>query len=395
MFDLEELTRLTSRAHELLRRLKNLVAEEHVSPPSKSIGEVADMVGRTPDALRRAEKADRIPAAPVNEKTGRRLGYAPEAVQDILEHFQVVPHRPEGEVPRVLAVHNLKGGVAKTTLSVHVAQYAAVRGLRTLLLDCDSQASATRLMGHVPDIDFAAPEDTVEAYFRGEQDDLRYAVRETYLPRLDLIPSSLVVFYAEFILNSRARAGDVEEPFQLLNRGLEPLRDSYDLIVIDAPPALGMMGINVMFAATSLLVPVTPNMLDFASTMQYLNMLQEAAKQLHGRGVGEVGYDWFRAVITKQRSARAGMEDSGQARSQDDMLQMCKEFFGPYLLLNPMLYSTEIESASDRGQSLYDLTEAIGSRRTHRRAMQSMDKVCGEVFDLLTHDWQTQRRKRI
>ncbi|MBH9807654.1 chromosome partitioning protein, partial [Clostridioides difficile] len=67
--------------------------------------------------------------------------------------FGTRPWRKPEDPCAVIAVQNFKGGVGKSTLSVHLAQYLAIQGYRVCLIDCDSQASSTTLFGYVPDLD--------------------------------------------------------------------------------------------------------------------------------------------------------------------------------------------------------------------------------------------------
>src|ERR1700735_792752 len=94
--------------------------------------------------------------------------------------------RNETEKLQVIAVANFKGGAAKTTTAVHLAQHLALRGYRVLAVDLDSQASLTSLFGLQPDTD-VEPEETLYPVFRGEMSDLERCIRQTYWPRLDLV----------------------------------------------------------------------------------------------------------------------------------------------------------------------------------------------------------------
>ena len=109
--------------------------------PTFTIGEAAALVGRTPAAIRDAEKDGRLPEPPRTE-TNRRVGYTLAQVNDMRGVFGTRPWRAEGDPCAVLAVQNFKGGVGKSTLSVHLAQYLAIQGYRVALIDCDSQASS-------------------------------------------------------------------------------------------------------------------------------------------------------------------------------------------------------------------------------------------------------------
>lgn len=391
MFESTDLNTMVERVDKLQTRLRRYVGDRSRLGVRWSLAEAAQLAGRSTDTLRRAEQTGNIPSPDKNEATGRRRGYTVEQMRALLAYFQAIPQRPAGTLAPVVAVHNLKGGVCKTTLAVHIAQYSAIRGLKVLLLDADSQASATRLFGFTPDLDFAESQDTMEAFLCGQQRNLRYAVHHTHVPGLDLIPSALAVFYAEFTLSARARKDNSVQPLYELRAGLADLREDYDLILIDAPPSLGLLGLNVIYAATALVVPVPPLMLDFASTMQYIEMLHSATATLIERGEEVIHYDWFRVVITRQHSKNAyiASERGDRTQRQEEMLRLCHEFFGPYLMRSALLYSAEIEAASNQAQTLFDLSEPLGTPRTHKRAKSSIYAVCEETFEQITNTWRT------
>src|SRR3546814_6652502 len=90
--------------------------------------------------------------------------------------FGTRPWRSADDPCCVMAVQNFKGGVGKSTLAVHLAQYLAIQGYRVALIDCDSQASATTLFGYVPDLDLTE-DDTLYPFLR--QDELARSEEHT------------------------------------------------------------------------------------------------------------------------------------------------------------------------------------------------------------------------
>src|SRR3546814_587919 len=121
--------------------------------------------------------------------------------------FGTRPWRAPSDPVSILAVQNFKGGVGKSTTAVHLAQNLAIRGYRVLLIDCDSQASATTLFGYVPDLDLSEDE-TLYPYLReGERGTLEYAIKKTHFDGLDLIPANLRLFQSEYELAARMARG--------------------------------------------------------------------------------------------------------------------------------------------------------------------------------------------
>ncbi|PZA05878.1 MULTISPECIES: ParA family protein [unclassified Meiothermus] len=138
-----------------------------------------------------------------------------------------------------IGVVNQKGGVGKTTTAVNLAAYLSQAGQRVLLVDLDPQANATSGLGQ------ETHNGGIYALLTGEAN-LEQVVQAVN-PRLHLIgaESSLVGASADLL----------EDPSRL-RRVLEPLTGEYDLIVLDAPPSLGPLTLNVLAAAQGLLIPV-------------------------------------------------------------------------------------------------------------------------------------------
>lgn len=375
---LETVAGLYDRALGTLASLRDRgeVADRPVrQAPRFPITRVAELVGRTSAAIRDAEKDGRLPQV---ERTasGRRVGYSLAEVNHMREVFGTRPWRSAEDPLAVIAVQNFKGGVGKSTVSTHLAQYLAIRGYRVCLIDCDSQGSTTALFGHVPDLEFEE-DDTLYPFFRNaEMSSLAYAVRETHWDGLYLVPANLKLYAAEYELAARIAKS---EP-RLLNRlseGIASIGDHFDVVILDPPPALGTISLSVMRAATALLVPVPPTVIDFASTTSFLAMLHETMSTLSERGF-PVDLQWMRVLATRS--------DEGKSM-QREILGLLRSLFGDMLLRTVLKDSAEIDNASARMMTVYDLEQPVTSRETYLRCLNYLNGVNSEIETLIRMTW--------
>jgi len=170
---------------------------------------------------------------------------------------------------RSIAVANQKGGVGKTTTAVSLAACLAERNKRTLLIDLDPQANATSGAG------FGKNEERSMYQVLTEGLDVREAIRETELPGFHVAVSSVDLVGAELEL-----AEAVGREFYL-RRALQPLDGLYDYVLIDSPPSLGLLTINGLTAASSVLVPMQCEYFAIEGIAQLINTIDRVRELLN------------------------------------------------------------------------------------------------------------------
>lgn len=145
---------------------------------------------------------------------------------------------------KIVALANQKGGVGKTTTTINLAASLAVLEKRVLIIDADPQANATSGLG------FEMSDENIYGVLIGETDIRSTIQHSADIPLLDLVPSNINLVGAE------AELLEIENGQFRLKMAIESVRDDYDFIIIDCSPSLGLITLNALTAADSVLIPV-------------------------------------------------------------------------------------------------------------------------------------------
>ena len=251
---------------------------------------------------------------------------------------------------RVLAIANQKGGVGKTTTAVNLAASLAVAEQRTLLVDSDPQGNATSGMGI-----------TRERFDRTVYDALIGAVRldeviirSVQFAHLDVAPATPDLAGAEVEL--------VDHPSRqhAMRKALEPVREAYDYVLIDCPPSLGLLTLNVLAAADAVLIPVQCEYYALEGLSQLLNTIH-----LIQRGVNErLQID---GVLLTMYDARLNLSRQVAADA--------REYFGSKVFQSVVPRNIRLAEAPSFGKPiiLYDVA-SVGAQAYVTVARELMDR---------------------
>lgn len=379
-FTVNTLRAMTRTCEEMRDRVKSIVfkpEDRKVLDLTFGPGVAAELVGRTPEALAKAEKEGRLPA-PKQLNNGRRY-YSLEDLTQIRETLGIRPGKEADEDAVVIAVQNFKGGVGKSTITKHFADYLALHGYKVLVIDCDPQASTTTMFDIQPET--LIDDEQTLGYFlspRTTFDDFQMAIRDTAWPTIKIIPSSLGLQDAEWDLTATLQEGGqaVREGLQRLRVGIASVIKDFDVILLDPPPAMGFLGLNVMAAATGLLVPVPARQLDYLSTIHFMDTIAENIEILEAHGT-PVEYGFIRIVCSAFSPSKPG---------ENDMWKMMQATYANFLLSQPILASEEIKNATQAFRSVYE-SKPSASHATYNRCRENLDAVFSEVVQQIRNQW--------
>jgi chromosome partitioning protein len=367
-------------------RLKLFPPKARKSLRRFSSGEAAKLIGVNDGYLRQLSLEGRGPQ-PETGPSGRR-SYTLENVQELRAYLddtgkaarRYLPTRVGQEHLQVIGVVNFKGGSGKTTTAAHLAQHLALQGYRVLAVDLDPQASLSALHGYQPEFDVEENGTLYGAIrYDDERRELGDIIRPTYFPGLHIVPGNIELMEFEHETPKALSMRQSGDPlfFARVARALATVEHEYDVVVIDCPPQLGFLTLSALCAATAILIPVHPQMLDVMSMAQFLIMTSDLLAVVAKAG-GNMNYDWMRYLVTRYEPG-----DGPQAQ----MVGFMRSLFGDRMVTNMMLKSTAISDAGITKQTLYEVAREQFTRSTYDRAMESLDGVNGEIQSLMQSAW--------
>lgn len=164
---------------------------------------------------------------------------------------------------KIISFTNQKGGVGKTTTCINLAAYVAAMGKKVLVLDLDSQGNATSGLGIEKNKDLKTIYDVISGDTLLDE-----VIKPTLLENLDIIPATVDLAGAEIEMVQ------MPQREKIIKGILEPVKNSYDFIMIDCPPSLGLITVNALTASDSIIIPIQCEFFPLEGLTQLMNTIK-------------------------------------------------------------------------------------------------------------------------
>ena len=233
---------------------------------------------------------------------------------------------------KVIAIANQKGGVGKTTTAINLAASLAVLEKKVLIIDADPQANTTSGLNFSPDND---QKRTLYEVLIGAID-IRDTLIQTEIANLHMIPSHINLVGAEIEM-----LGD-ENRESVLKDALAPLRNEYDYVIIDCSPSLGLITVNSLTVADSIIIPVQPEF--FA--LEGLGKLLQTIRLVQGKPNPDLTIEGFLVTMF-----------DGRTKVHNQVLGELREHFGDMVFDTIIQRNIRLSEAPSHGKPiiLYDV----------------------------------------
>lgn len=375
-----QIASIATRAQEIVRGIrKRVVAPELWKvPPVLNQGQVVKLCDISVKHID-GQGVGNPGLTPGVQGNGARRRISVAAGRRLARQTRVDRLRPPGQRAITIAVANYKGGVSKTTTTMCLAQGLSLRGHDVLAIDLDPQGSLTTLFGILPHTEVDEG-DTFLPVLRGDKLEISDEVRQTYWDGVALVAASPALFAGEFSIPAAQIADPNTKFWDVVNRGLRLVREKFDIIIIDTPPALSYLTVNALMSADGVVVPVPPTSLDFASVAHFWQLLADFGCNKDFTSEHGKHFDFLHVLLSRVDAADVAMPA---------VRHWIETTYGEYLLPLEIPKTTVTPAMAAAFGTVYDISRYEGSALAYRRAIDAYNGLAEAVEQSVVGAWRS------
>jgi chromosome partitioning protein len=249
----------------------------------------------------------------------------------------------------IISIANQKGGVAKSTTAINLSAGLALEGRKVLLIDNDPQTNTTKVFIH-PDIEIELEKSLYNSIIKLAP--LSTVVQKSRFPNLDLVPSHIRLSSADLEL-----AQALDNRSERLKRALGNLAERYDYIIIDNPPALGLLTINSFVASDSILIPVSTGFFAMTGIVQ----LKETIDMVRQTQLNP-NLDILGVLCTF----------SDRTNVSKDVEDQLRKYFGDLMFNTVIPKNVSLEEAHSRHTHIFDYAPNSAGARAYKKLVKEV-----------------------
>jgi len=385
---LEQISQFAERVSIFTDELRDtiLAPRPRKAAPVFKTGEIAEMCNISHSQVQYlATKSDGELPPGTAAGTGRTRTFTLEEariwVQKVSDIYQTPlvtgTREPDG---RIVITAQLKGGSAKTTTTMCLAQGLTLRGRKVLVIDLDPQASLSELCGLYAEKD-VTPDDTVLPYIYDQEVDggLEARVQSTYRDGLDVIPAHTELIGAEFHLPAMQKMKPGFRFWTVLRQGLEPLRKRYDYILMDTSPSLSYLNLNALLAADAMVMPMVPENLDFISSLSFWRLFSDVSKSFI-KYEQDKKYDFISLMLSRV--------DYGRTSSAPIVRAWAQSAYESWLHSIEVPASSVMSTGALAFSTVFDVSSTHSAAKSLQRVRQPLVDYCRWVDEIYAEKWR-------
>lgn len=377
--DMVSIAIMAANAAEAINQIRGQLLEPFPRklPPTFNTQQVAAMCDKTRVQYKNAENSSGAKLGAVLPGEKDKTYTLEEAIAAV--HLFGTPAN-KLELGKVLVIANYKGGVGKTTTTLSLAQGLTLRGLKILVIDADPQSSATTMFGISPQLEVEEDQTLHDFIKYPDSVHLKSAIQKTYWHNLDLIAGASFVLSADIILGADQVTKRDYNLWKVMAKGIEPLKNDYDIILIDTGPNLGYLTQSILFSADAIICPCPLDSLDLCSLVSFWGLFMDFAN-FEPADMSNKTYDFVSVFISKAKMEKEQLATSNIIKG------WVMQAFGDKVWDITLPTSEIVKTYAAQMQTIYDISDKKEmAKQSYRRYKEPMEKLVDYIlsgFDMI------------